>query len=227
MSMTTVGDAISTQTNALKTASSTATGSGKSGITSDFNTFLRLLTTQLKNQDPLDPVDSSEFAVQLATFSGVEQQVKTNDLLTDLSTRLGNSGLADLAGWVGMEAKAVAPAYFHGEPIAIWPQPDPDATTAQIVVKNSFGSEVGRYDIDISTEPVSWAGLANDGTELPDGLYTFNVESFKDGAKTATAQAEVYSLITEARVENGETVLVLLGDAKMKAAAVTALRNQQ
>ncbi|MFV2001871.1 MAG: flagellar hook capping FlgD N-terminal domain-containing protein, partial [Paracoccaceae bacterium] len=53
-------------------------------VNSDFETFLKLLTTQLKNQDPLKPVDSSDFAVQLATFSSVEQQVKTNDLLTSL-----------------------------------------------------------------------------------------------------------------------------------------------
>jgi flagellar basal-body rod modification protein FlgD len=54
-------------------------------ISSDFNTFLRMLTVQMQNQDPLDPIDSADFAVQLATFSGVEQQVRTNELLGQLS----------------------------------------------------------------------------------------------------------------------------------------------
>jgi flagellar basal-body rod modification protein FlgD len=61
-------------------------------LTSDFETFLRMLTVQMKNQDPLNPIESSDFAVQLATFSGVEQQVKTNDLLTKLADSFGGSG---------------------------------------------------------------------------------------------------------------------------------------
>ena len=192
----------------------------------DFNTFLLMLTTQLKNQDPSNPVDSADFAVQLATFSGVEQQVQTNNLLTSLTTQMGASGLAQMAGWVGMEARAAAPAYFYGDPVAIWPSPDLTADTAQVVVTNVFGSEVGRYEIDVSKEAVSWSGLGADGNPVPEGLYTFQVESFKGGALLGTKQAEVYSLITEAQVENGETVLVLLGDAKIKATEVLALRNQ-
>ncbi len=211
---------------ATQTAGQTANRAAASAITSDFETFLKMLTTQMQNQDPLNPIDSADFAVQLATFSGVEQQVKTNDLLANLTSRLGANGLADLANWVGMEARAKAPAYFYGEPVAIWPSPDPLADKAVIVVKNGFGNEVGRYEIDVSTDPVSWSGKDDSGNALPDGLYTFQVESFKGDALTRTTQAEVYSLITEARMENGETVLILLGDAKIKSSAVQALRNQ-
>ncbi len=207
-------------------AGDAAPTTAKSSISSDFDTFLRMLTTQIQNQDPTDPINSADFAVQLATFSGVEQQTKTNELLTNLTSRMNAGGLADLAGWVGMEARAKAPAYFHGEPIAIWPQPDSTADKAQVVVKNSFGGEVGRYDIDLSTEPVSWSGKDAAGADVPDGLYTFHVESFKSGSLLNSTQAEVYSLITEARIEEGQTVLVLLGNAKLKSADVTSLRNQ-
>ena len=71
--------------NAAATASS---ASPDSVISSDFETFLKMLTTQLQNQDPLDPVKSEDFAVQLATFSGVEQQVLTNDLLESLGAQM-------------------------------------------------------------------------------------------------------------------------------------------
>ena len=74
-----------------------------SAITSDFETFLRMLTVQMQNQDPLNPVDSNDYATQLATFSGVEQAVLTNDLLTTLTTQLNSSGLADMAAWVGKD----------------------------------------------------------------------------------------------------------------------------
>ena len=92
-------------------------------ISSDFNTFLRMLTVQMKNQDPLDPIDSADYAVQLATFSGVEQQVKTNDLLAALSGQMAISGLAEMAGWVGREARAAMPGSFDGSPITISPSP--------------------------------------------------------------------------------------------------------
>ena len=203
-----------------------AKAAAKPGLSSDFETFLKMLTTQLKNQDPLQPMDSSDFAVQLATFSGVEQQVRTNDLLTTLSNRLGESGLNELAGWVGMEVRAAAPAYYYGEPVSLWPNPDPSADKATVIVKNALGNEVGRYDIDVSTDPVAWSGLDASGTELPDGLYSFQVESSKDGTVLNTRQAEVYSLITEARLVAGEPTLVLLGDTTIKASQATSLRNQ-
>jgi len=79
-------------------------------ISSDFETFLKMLTVQLENQDPLNPVDSADYAVQLATFSGVEQQVQTNDLLKQLATQLGTGSIAQMASWVGMEARTTAPA---------------------------------------------------------------------------------------------------------------------
>ena len=75
--------------------------SQKPDISSDFQTFLRMLTTQMQNQNPLEPIEASDFAVQLATFSGVEQQVRTNDLLSQLTSRMG---LSELANWVGREA---------------------------------------------------------------------------------------------------------------------------
>ena len=73
-------------------SSPSPTGSG-TALDADFTMFLKLLTTQLKNQDPLNPTDSSQFAVQLATFSGVEQQTKTNTLLSSIESQLGQSSM--------------------------------------------------------------------------------------------------------------------------------------
>ena len=100
----------------------------------------------MQNQDPLNPVDSSDYAVQLATFSGVEQQVLTNDLLRGLAAQNGTAGLAQMANWVGMEARAVGPAYFDGAPITIAPDPANFATSAQLVVKDANGAEADDFD---------------------------------------------------------------------------------
>jgi flagellar hook assembly protein FlgD len=88
-------------------------------ISSDFETFLKMLTVQMQNQDPLNPIDSTDYAVQLATFSGVEQQVRTNQILSELSELLGGSGLGQAAQWIGKDVLAVAPASFAGDPLTI------------------------------------------------------------------------------------------------------------
>jgi flagellar basal-body rod modification protein FlgD len=98
------------------------------GIASDFDTFLRMLTVQMRNQDPLDPIDSADYAVQLATFSGVEQQVRTNELLTALTSQMGLGGLAEMGAWVGREARAAVPARFDGTPVTVQPRPWPRPT---------------------------------------------------------------------------------------------------
>ncbi|MEM8760161.1 MAG: flagellar hook capping FlgD N-terminal domain-containing protein, partial [Pseudomonadota bacterium] len=76
----------------------------RSTAASDFESFLTLLTAQLRNQDPLQPIDSTEFVAQLASFSTVEQLIGTNERLDTLSQDLAAGDLAALAGWIGQEA---------------------------------------------------------------------------------------------------------------------------
>jgi flagellar basal-body rod modification protein FlgD len=90
-------------------------------LSSDFETFIKMLTTQAKYQDPLEPIDSSEYAAQLAQFSMVEQQVQSNELLAHLTEQLGGSNMAGMANWIGMEARTAAPTYFDGAPITVAP----------------------------------------------------------------------------------------------------------
>lgn len=96
---------------------SAATTTGDTGvINSDFETFLVMLTAQLQNQDPLNPMDSSDYAVQLATFSGVEQQVLTNELLRGLGAEGRIDNLASVAGWVGWRPARKGPPISRARP---------------------------------------------------------------------------------------------------------------
>ena len=194
-------------------------------ISSDFNTFLRMLTTQMQNQDPLDPIDSADFAVQLATFSGVEQQVRTNELLGQLSGQLSLSGLAEMASWVGQEARAAMPARFDGAPITLSPNPVATADAAELVVRDAQGREVSRAPIPVLAEPIEWAGVGPGGTPLPSGLYRFEVVSLSAGEVLRTDPAELYATVTEVRAEGGKTILVMQGGATVEADKVTALRH--
>lgn len=219
---------ITTASTTSTTAAASATSgalAATSNISADFETFLRMLTVQMQNQDPLNPVDSSDYATQLATFSGVEQQVKTNDLLRDLSSLMGTGGLAQLAGWVGMQARAAVPVYFDGAPINIEPNVAPAADAAQMVVYDASGVEVQRYDIGLDGEPLIWAGVSAEGAPLPQGIYRFDTVSFEQGEKIATTTSEVYATVAEVQVKNGANILVMRGGGTIDASDVTAVRN--
>lgn len=228
-SVTTAQTTQSTQSTAAPAAAGGAggdnTASTGAAISSDFETFLKMLTVQMKNQDPMKPMDSSDFAVQLATFSGVEQQVKTNDLLKTMGTQLGSMNMSNLAGWVGMEARAATAARYSGTPLTLQPNPASGAEKTYVVVKDSAGNVVNRVETPVSDEPIQWAGVDAAGKPLPNGLYTFNLQSFSQDKIITDEQMSVYSQVVEARVENGQTVLVLDGGAEVPASEIDALRQ--
>ncbi len=211
----------------LAAAPSAATTAPKTkALASDFETFLKMLTVQLKNQDPLNPVDSSEYAVQLATFSSVEQQVQTNELLKSLAAQLGITGMAQMGAWVGMEAQTPAPRAFDGTtPLAMTARPSATADRAQLVVTAENGREVQRLDLPAAGGPLQWSGKDEFGYALLPGLYRFNVESYLGEDLLATTPVQSFARIVEARVDGGQTLLVTEDGAVISADQVTAMRN--
>lgn len=208
-----------------QTASTSATS--ESVISSDFETFLRMLTVQMENQDPLNPIESSDYAVQLATFSSVEQQVLTNDRLSELSTQIGLMNMGQMGGWLGKEARAAVQGYFDGlEPVAVTPLVEAEADRAVMVVRNDQGVEVDRFEIGLDGAPIRWEGLDDQDVPHPVGLYSFHVESYAEGQVLSTVPAEVYATIREAQVVGGEMMLIFDGGVQTPASAVTALRDK-
>ena len=195
-------------------------------IDSDFQTFLRMLTVQLQNQDPLDPIENSEYAVQLATFSGVEQQVKTNELLSALGGQLGLMGMSELAGWVGRQARADMPVWFEGTPVALSLATEAGADRAELVIRDGAGTIVGRDTLAPGTESLAWSGTGDDGLPLPEGRYTLSLESYAGDRLISTSPVESYAEILEARGgASGDTTLLFRGGVEVSASKVTALRS--
>ncbi len=216
---------VTSTTNTTTTATANST-SQSTAISSDFETFLTMLTAQLKNQDPLNPIESTDYAVQLATFSNVEQQVRTNQLLEEMASQNGTVGMSQVANWVGMDARAAAPARFDGTPIAVTPDLVSGADAAEMVVRDSYGAEVQRFEIDLIGEPLTWAGVLDNGSPVANGTYRFETVSYADGEVTGTNLAETYSRIVEARVSGTRTLLVLDSGAEIEAGEVSALREE-
>lgn len=191
----------------------------------DFETFLRMLTTQLQNQDPMNPMEGSDFAVQLATFSGVEQQAQTNQLLQALAESMGGTGLSQFAGWIGKSVRTTGAVHFGDAPLTLDLAPEARADKVILVTRDVRGKEVSREDVGRGTGEVDWFGRDKDGAKLPDGAYSFTLEQFQGSTRLADAKVGAYARVVEAKTGPSGALLVLEGGTEVAAASVTALRN--
>lgn len=202
----------------------TPTISSKKAISSDFDTFLKMLTAQMQNQDPLNPIDSTDYATQLATFSGVEQQTRTNDLLTNLGNQMAVLGMSQLAGWVGQEARAEAPVWMDGDPVTMQLSPEVGADRAVLVVRDADGDLVSREEVSTTAGLYDWLGGDAAGDPLPEGLYSLTLESYSGERKLGEAPVQSYARISEARNGPNGVTLILEGGVEVLATKITALR---
>ncbi len=191
----------------------------------DFETFLSLLTAQMRNQDPLKPLDSTEFVAQLASFSTVEQQIRSNDRLDAILDALTGGGGSGLAQWIGKEVRSDAPARFEGEPVDIWTTPVAEAKRAVLVVTDAQGQEVARLAADPGAERLVWAGETATGG-APSGSYRFKVDYLSEDESLGTVDGTTFSQVKELRLggEDGPR-LVLEGGADIDAEDVAAVRE--
>ncbi|NCM95980.1 MAG: flagellar basal body rod modification protein [Rhodobacteraceae bacterium CG2_30_10_405] len=204
----------------------TSVATGSSSINADFDTFLQMLTTQLQNQDPMNPLNSSDFAVQLATFSGVEQQAMTNNLLGGMQSQLALMDMAQMAGWVGLEARVAAPAWVTpGQPVPLSPNPAAAADRAVLVVRDAHGLVATQQDIPVAADELSWMPVDSAGAPLAEGSYSFQLENYAGDQLLATTDVEVYAPIREVQNRAGGTTLILQGGIAVPALAVTAIRG--
>lgn len=207
-------------------ATNTAPGATekKTTLNSDYETFLRMLTVQMKNQDPLNPVDSAEFSLQLATFSALEQQVLTNDLLKELTAGIGSNNLQGMAGILGSDVLVAEGAQFAGSPVTVYPRINPDADDARLVISDSDGTVVANQKLDPKIDRIEWTGAKDDGTLLPQGVYTFRTESLKRGAQIDTQNALTFATVNEARKKGDTVILVLDTGAEIDIGAIEGMR---
>lgn len=208
-------------TNSNAKPNSNATGA------SDFNTFLTLLTAQMRNQDPLKPMESTEFVAQLASFSSVEQQIETNSKLTELLGAFSDRSSANLTGWLGNEVRRDGSVNFSGQRIEIDVPSNSEADVARLIVRSGSGETVYTRQIDPSAQTISWDGETLGSDIAPTGRYSFEVENYSDDALLTVESGSVFDLVTEVRLDRGETVLVFGDGEVLDARNATAVRRLQ
>lgn len=200
-------------------------------LASNFQTFLSLLTTQLKNQDPLSPVDSNEFTAQLTQMAGVEQQLLTNDLLTGLLKAQQGDGLTGAAQYIGKDATAVWAATRFEDGEASWSyELAADATEATLQVLDASGKVVWSGPAPDKTNGLhdfKWDGKTTGGGQVDDGgVYTLKVVA-KDGAgKDVDSQVLIRGRVTGVEMYDN-TPFVIIGKSIMPVSSLIALEEQK
>lgn len=194
-------DAVTNNTTASEAAA--RANASRTSLASNFETFLSLLTAQLRNQDPLSPLDSNEFTAQLTQMTGVEQQLLTNDLLTSLLAAQQGAGLNGATNYIGKEATAAWAVTKLQDGEASWSyELGASASSAQLQVLDSTGKVVWQGDAPArtsGTHDFTWNGKTTAGGQLPDG----GVYSLKVIAKNGTAAVES-QVLTRGRVTGVE-----------------------
>ncbi|MEM8791507.1 MAG: flagellar hook capping FlgD N-terminal domain-containing protein [Pseudomonadota bacterium] len=193
-------------------------------LASDFETFLSLLTAQLENQDPLQPLESTEFVAQLAQFSSVEQQIATNEALSEMLSKLEGSETAELSQWLGREVEAQSALSFEGTPIELAANPIGRADSALLTISDALGLPLGQIPIDPSEDTIRWDGDLGNGQTAEPGLYRFQIERFSGGSALPSEIPRGFATVTEVRIEDGGARLVLDGQDEISIADVRVVR---
>jgi flagellar basal-body rod modification protein FlgD len=188
-----------TSTNTGTNSSSTSnTSSSNTTIANNFQTFLTLLTTQLQNQNPLDPLDTNQFTAQLVQFAGVEQQLRQNDQLATLVSLEKSAQSTQALGYVGYTVSVDgSKAPYDGTNSAAWTLNAPNDTTAAITITNSAGQTVfsGNYPVTKGKANFTWDGKGNDGTQYPAGYYTINASGKDSAGNNVAIPSEVQGVV--------------------------------
>jgi len=207
-------------------SSSSSTVIDRTTIANNFDTFLQLLTTQLKNQNPLDPMDTNQFTQQLVEFSGVEQQLKTNDFLSSLVQANANTTNSNAVGYIG---KTVTASGVRSELVnnkAQWNFTIADAANVTVNIKDANGNTVYTEQgaMQAGSGTFTWDGKDNQGNTKPAGTYTISMQAVTGEGKTINVSTETTGTVTGVDFTGSEPVL-LVGNTRLNLSGVTSVRT--
>ena len=166
-------------------------------LASNFQTFLTLLTTQLKNQNPLDPLDTNQFTQQLVQFAQVEQQIKQNTQLETLisieKSAQATTALAYVGATVAIDGQTAALKNSQ----ATWTFNVPKPVTSQVTIRNSTGQTVytGSFSMNAGMQSFQWDGRDAQGVKWPDGNYTITVTGKDTSGQTVAIPSEIEGVV--------------------------------
>src|ERR1700753_695205 len=183
-------------------------------IAGNFQSFLQLLTTQLQNQNPLDPLDTNQFTQQLVEFAGVQQQLNTNDSLATLVSLNQTSEATAALNYVGKTAVVTGNTAPMTNSVAEWELNVPSASTLNITIANSTGQTVftGTYNASAgNNQPFGWNGQGNADTHYPDGNRTLAATANDAAGNSVAVTTAIEGIVNSADLTQSPPLLSIGG----------------
>lgn len=195
----------------------TKSGNALDKLANDFNSFLTLLTTQLQNQDPLEPMDSKEFTSQLVQFTSVEQSIQSNKNLEKLISLTGSNTSSAAFNYIGRDVKVSNASTNLSNGVANWTyEVDPKAASSAITVLDAKGNSVFTTEgvTGAGSHNFSWDGKDKNGKAFPEGIYSLSVSAVDVGKKPVTAKVFTTGTVTNVEISGDEPSL-FIGNVKV------------
>lgn len=166
-------------------------------LASNFTTFLQLLTTQLKNQNPLDPLDTNQFTQQLVQFAQVEQQLKSNTQLETLVSLQQATQATQALGYIGQTVAIDGQTSKLTGNTAGWSFNSPKPASATVNIINSTGATVftGTYSLNSGIQNFVWDGRNNSGVKQPDGEYKLAITAKDASGQPVAVSTEIQGVV--------------------------------
>jgi flagellar basal-body rod modification protein FlgD len=199
--------------SALSAAQPKSSATGFSQLTENFDTFITLLTTQLRNQDPLDPLDTEKFTSQLVQFSGVEQAIKTNAHLEALLALQSSGSLSDGAALVGKTVTIADDRAFVEGAGATWRIAAPaNAVAIAVAVRDAAGAVVAQKTLSGAADTFIWDGKRDDGGDAQAGVYRLSAVALDgEGRQQAASVSSDHRALAVRFSSTGADVETALG----------------
>jgi flagellar basal-body rod modification protein FlgD len=204
-------------TNSASTASTTGSTASQQ-LAGNFDEFLQMLTTQLQNQDPLDPLDTNSFTQELVEFSSVEQQIDMNtNMSTLISLQQANTDVEALqlvGSTVTISGTSATLSNATNSP-ATWTLNSPSAATANITIANSSGQTVytGTTSLNAGTQTYTWSGKGTNGVTEPDGSYTIAISATSASGQSVSVTSQVQGVVTAVNASANPPTLTVGGQS--------------
>lgn len=207
-------------------SNSTQTTQARQTLSGNYDTFLKLLVSQLQNQDPLSPMDSTQFTQQLVMYSQVEQQISTNDNLDTLISMSKSAAAANAVSYLGKDAVTSGNLSSLDDGSAKWRYVLPqDAATVTISVVDSNGKTVFTQagEKDSGDHEFVWDGKSTTGEMLAEGTYKLTIVAKDASAKTITPTISGQGVVNEIDMSGAEAT-ALIGNRSVLLSDILAVR---
>ena len=204
--MTEVSSSTSTTGAAASQASTTS-------LMGNYELFLSLLTTQIQNQDPLDPMDSSEYTNQLVQYSSVEQSIQTNAHLEDLVAAMTASQASSYVNYLGAEVTASGNTAGLSNGEATWAYTASEDVTGTVEIRNAGGAVVYEGDVTLSagTSKYKWNGVTNSYSDAPDGTYSVSFDVKNTNGDASSVSTEIKGIVEGVDMSSDDVILKVGG----------------